>query len=151
MPARWISKVFWGAAGFTFFCLWPLQSHYPRYRRPLSPVWWALWGAPTDAQFAVQLLRRRLLEGQLNGSASSNPEDTLRSKHDDEASSSPALRAPNKRYAAASAVASGAIRLLSDLLLSSSDPTRVQAGEAAEKARKLGAFLCQHNSETIRI
>lgn len=30
----------------------------------MSPIWWALWGAPTDGQFAIQLLRRRHLERQ---------------------------------------------------------------------------------------
>lgn len=59
-----IWKTVFAFLGFTFFILLPLQSHYPRFRRPLSPIWWALWGAPTDAQFAIQLLRRRHLERQ---------------------------------------------------------------------------------------
>jgi len=61
-PAYYLWKLFFFFVGFTFFCLLPLQSHYPRYRRPLSPAWWALWGSPTDAQFAIALLRRRHLE-----------------------------------------------------------------------------------------
>jgi hypothetical protein len=57
-------KTVFAFIGFSFFILLPLQSHYPRFRRPLSPIWWALWGSPTDAQFAIQLLRRRHLERQ---------------------------------------------------------------------------------------
>ncbi|WFD43324.1 hypothetical protein MPSI1_001985 [Malassezia psittaci] len=45
--------------GFTFFGLAPLQAHYPRYRRPLNPLWWLVLGSPTDAQYAVQILRER--------------------------------------------------------------------------------------------
>ncbi|PKI84447.1 hypothetical protein MVES1_001769 [Malassezia vespertilionis] len=47
--------------GFTFFALMPLQTHYPRYRRPLNPLWWIVLGSPTDAQYAVMLLRQRHL------------------------------------------------------------------------------------------
>ena len=52
-------KTFFFFTGVVFFILLPLASHYPRYRRPLNPIWWALWGCPTDAQFAIHILRRR--------------------------------------------------------------------------------------------
>ncbi|KAL9931421.1 hypothetical protein V8E36_009707 [Tilletia maclaganii] len=45
--------------GITFFVLLPLQSHYPRYRRPLSPIWWVLWGSPTDFVWGSKILRER--------------------------------------------------------------------------------------------
>ena len=54
-----ILKVFFFVCGFTFFALMPLQTLYPRYRRALNPLWWAVLGAPTDAQWAIQLLRSR--------------------------------------------------------------------------------------------
>ena len=54
-----ILKVFFFICGFTFFALMPLQTLYPRYRRALNPLWWAVLGAPTDAQWAIQLLRSR--------------------------------------------------------------------------------------------
>ncbi|KDN51350.1 hypothetical protein K437DRAFT_293493 [Tilletiaria anomala UBC 951] len=61
-PPQMVLKAFFFCIGVLFFILLPLQSHYPRYRRPLSPIWWALWGCPTDAQFAIKLLRRRHLQ-----------------------------------------------------------------------------------------
>ena len=57
--AHCVFKTFMFLLGFTFFALMPLQAHYPRYRRPLNPLWWLVLGSPTDAQYAVQLLRER--------------------------------------------------------------------------------------------
>lgn len=54
-----VQKVFLLGCGITFFGLMPLQTLYPRYRRALNPLWWAVLGAPTDAQWAIQLLRSR--------------------------------------------------------------------------------------------
>lgn len=45
--------------GLCAFGLFPLHFYYPRYRRPLNPIWWVLWGCPTDAQFAISILRER--------------------------------------------------------------------------------------------
>ncbi|SPO40328.1 uncharacterized protein PSFLO_05810 [Pseudozyma flocculosa] len=61
-PAHYVFKSLLFLVGITFFCLLPLQSYFPTHRKALSPVWWILFGAPTDAQFAVQLLRKRHLE-----------------------------------------------------------------------------------------
>lgn len=57
--AHTVFKTVMFGIGFTFFALLPLQAHYPRYRRPLNPLWWIVLGSPTDAQYAVQLLRER--------------------------------------------------------------------------------------------
>lgn len=57
--AHTVFKTILFMVGFTFFCLMPLQAHYPRYRRPLNPLWWLVLGSPTDAQYAVQILRQR--------------------------------------------------------------------------------------------
>lgn len=54
-----VLKMFFFALGMTFFTLMPLQTLYPRYRRALNPLWWAVLGAPTDGQWAIQLLRSR--------------------------------------------------------------------------------------------
>ena len=54
-----VFKAFFFFCGITFFALMPLQTLYPRYRRALNPLWWAVLGAPTDAQWAIQLLRKR--------------------------------------------------------------------------------------------
>ncbi|KAJ1027016.1 hypothetical protein NDA18_003036 [Ustilago nuda] len=61
-PSQYISKAVFFFLGITFFCLLPLQSYFPSHRKALSPFWWATFGAPTDAQFAVQLLRKRHLD-----------------------------------------------------------------------------------------
>ncbi|KAN0062286.1 hypothetical protein ACQY0O_005467 [Thecaphora frezii] len=61
-PAHYVWKAFFFFIGVNFFCLMPLQSHFPTHRKALSPVWWILFGAPTDAQFTIQLLRHHRLE-----------------------------------------------------------------------------------------
>ncbi|KAE8188547.1 hypothetical protein CF336_g6105 [Tilletia laevis] len=58
-PAHYVWKIALFFLGLTFFILLPLQSHYPRYRRPLSPIWWALWGSPTDFMWGSKILRER--------------------------------------------------------------------------------------------
>ncbi len=61
-PPHLVFKTIFFFLGIVYFVLSPLAAHYPRYRRPLNPVWWALWGCPTDAQFAIKLLRERHFE-----------------------------------------------------------------------------------------
>lgn len=56
----WKSLLF--LLGFDFFGLMALRSHYPRYRRPLNPLWWFVLGSPNDAQYAVYLLREKHLK-----------------------------------------------------------------------------------------
>ncbi|KAK0540026.1 hypothetical protein OC842_000693 [Tilletia horrida] len=58
-PAHYVWKTAFFFLGLNFFILLPLQSHYPRYRRPLSPIWWALWGSPTDFVWGSKILRER--------------------------------------------------------------------------------------------
>lgn len=175
VPSFYIWKTTYALLGFTFFILlvsgcysiadlrgppaqsvsvWhpqPLQSHYPRFRRPLSPIWWALWGAPTDAQFAIQLLRRRHLEKQ----HAKHPEaaqiddeegDRVHIKSSAGAMSS-GIRNRFGKSSAAHAVAYGSMRPLRDNergLIDLRD-TKVQDGQITSKPRKLGSFFCQHH------
>lgn len=132
-PAHYVWKAFFFFIGFTFFCLMPLQSHYPRYRRPLSPIWWVLWGSPTDAQFAVQLLRRRHLESANGGSGGS----LKRRKGDAKPSS------------AAHAVANGGLD--NDVYQDTGNFSQVPgkayttgSGREVTKPAKLGSFYCLH-------
>lgn len=64
MSPALVFKTFLFFCGITFFALMPLQTLYPRYRRALNPLWWAVLGAPTDAQWAIQLLRKRHMRYQ---------------------------------------------------------------------------------------
>ncbi|KAG9069717.1 hypothetical protein KI688_009039 [Linnemannia hyalina] len=54
--------------GLEFFVLLPMQKYYPRFSHVFSPVEWILWGVPTNAELAVEMLtrqedeRRRTLE-----------------------------------------------------------------------------------------
>lgn len=57
--ARTVWKSVLLGVGIFAFALVPLQVYYPRYRRALNPIWWVLWGCPTDAQFAISILRQR--------------------------------------------------------------------------------------------
>lgn len=142
----------------------PLQSHYPRFRRPLSPVWWALWGSPTDQQFAIQLLRRRHLERQhakhpppvggeeVQVGKSSGPESPP-----SKGGKSTLKNRLLPRSSAAHAVAYGALRpfrsgtneQLNELkggnLLDLQDVKILDGGEIQSRPRKLGSFFCQHH------
>ncbi|KAK4055813.1 hypothetical protein OIO90_003066 [Microbotryomycetes sp. JL221] len=61
----WIQyKVFFLYLGVEFFALWRLRELLPRYRRALTPIWWILLGAPTDAQLAAWIMRKRHLEAR---------------------------------------------------------------------------------------
>lgn len=139
IPAYWIWKMFFFFVGFTFFCLLPLQSHYPRYRRPLSPIWWALWGAPTDAQFAIQLLRRRQVEKAQTGVISGRGGK----------SRSSGLRDKVRRSEAAHAVKGGAMRPMNEgddaLWGLEEDVGEGDDGQRQYKPKKLGSFFCQHH------
>jgi hypothetical protein len=144
-PAYYIWKAFFFFTGFTFFCLLPLQSHYPRYRRPLSPAWWALWGAPTDAQFAVQILRRRHLErAQADLSKSSGKEGRRRS-------SAGGGKLAGLRSEAAHAVKGGAMRPMKEKAqealfgLEEEIEGEDENGEKRFRPKKLGSFFCQHH------
>ncbi|CEH16587.1 Phosphoribosyltransferase C-terminal [Ceraceosorus bombacis] len=160
LPTAVVAKILWLVLGVTFFLLLPLQSHYPRYRRPLSPIWWALWGTPTDAQFAIQLLRRRHLEKQVAAGAESN--DPALQQEGEEVRASDYRRGkegrkrgminvltPLMRSSAAHAVAYGPMRPLKDGeggLLSLEDRVKDRHGHETVKPRKLGSFFCQHNA-----
>ncbi|PWN19797.1 hypothetical protein BCV69DRAFT_32601 [Microstroma glucosiphilum] len=144
-PAYYIWKAFFFFTGFTFFCLLPLQSHYPRYRRPLSPAWWALWGSPTDAQFAVQILRRRHLErAQADLSKSSGKDGRRRS-------SAGGGRLAGLRSEAAHAVKGGAMRPMKEkpeealFGLEEEIEGEDENGEKRFRPKKLGSFFCQHH------
>lgn len=144
LPAYYILKAGFFFLGFTFFFLLPLQSHYPRYRRPLSPIWWALWGSPTDAQFAIQLLRRRQLEKAIskigNGRDQGGGGESGGKKHSSKF----------RRSEAAHAVKGGAMRPMDEkewMLWGLEEEVEVKGGESGEKRfkpKKLGSFFCQH-------
>lgn len=40
-------------AGIVFFGLFPISSHFPRYRLLISPTTWAFWGIPTHGERSV--------------------------------------------------------------------------------------------------
>lgn len=121
-----VLKMFFFGCGFTFFALMPLQTLYPRYRRALNPLWWAVLGAPTDGQWAVQLLQQRHARYQellhAPGSAWPGATDVPPSPGADDA------RFASKREAAA-VPAAPVLR----------DGTQVM------DTRKLNSFLCQHH------
>ncbi|KAG0075677.1 hypothetical protein BGZ92_002789 [Podila epicladia] len=54
--------------GAEFFIFLPMQKYYPRFSHVFSPIEWVLWGIPTTAELAVELLtqqeddRRRSME-----------------------------------------------------------------------------------------
>ncbi|KAG0252119.1 hypothetical protein BG011_007194 [Mortierella polycephala] len=50
--------------GVEFFILLPMQKYYPRFSHVFSPVEWILWGVPTNAELAVEMLTRHEDEKQ---------------------------------------------------------------------------------------
>ncbi|GAA5987204.1 hypothetical protein JCM11641_006059 [Rhodosporidiobolus odoratus] len=55
--------------GVEFFALWRAREVWPHYRRALLPWWWLFLGAPTDAEYALYVLKKRNAEGRpLKGS-----------------------------------------------------------------------------------
>ncbi|CAO1622424.1 unnamed protein product [Sympodiomycopsis kandeliae] len=152
-PAYYIWKFVLFFIGFTFFCLLPLQSHYPRYRRPLSPFWWALWSVPSDRQFAIQLLRRRHLEraqadmaGNKKASAHAPREGNDESSGVQDGSKSGNLK---KRSQAAQAVKYGFMKPVTGeeqkLFGLEEEVEQGEDGEKRFKPKKLGSFFCQHH------
>ncbi|KAG0284850.1 hypothetical protein BGZ96_010815 [Linnemannia gamsii] len=45
--------------GLEFFVLLPTQKYCPRFSHVFSPVEWILWGVPTNAELAVEMLTRQ--------------------------------------------------------------------------------------------
>ncbi|KAG0300245.1 hypothetical protein BGZ97_003327 [Linnemannia gamsii] len=45
--------------GLEFFVLLPMQKYYPRFSHVFSPVEWILWGVPTSAELAMEMLTRQ--------------------------------------------------------------------------------------------
>lgn len=152
-PAYYIWKFVLFFIGFTFFCLLPLQSHYPRYRRPLSPFWWALWSVPSDRQFAIQILRRRHLErAQADMAANGNKKGLNRSNSSNHANNqhaSGSKKSPKKRSEAAHAVKGGAMKPMTgedQKLFGLEEEVEMGSdGEKRFKPKKLGSFFCQHH------
>ncbi|KAF9109280.1 hypothetical protein BGX27_007783 [Mortierella sp. AM989] len=50
--------------GVEYFILLPMQHYYPQYSHLFSPVEWFLWGVPTNAELAVEMLTRQREEAQ---------------------------------------------------------------------------------------
>lgn len=72
--------------GAEFFIFLPMQKYYPRFSHVFSPVEWILWGVPTNAELAVELLtqqeddRRRSME--VEGNIKSAVEPFTRGEHE---------------------------------------------------------------------
>ncbi|SPO22222.1 uncharacterized protein UTRI_02230_B [Ustilago trichophora] len=135
-PAQYVSKAIFFFLGITFFCLLPLQSYFPSHRKALSPLWWATFGAPTDAQFAVQLLRKRHLDIDRFAGQLTTAEDVRRAVRSHGGSSKLKPR-PDRRE---EGIAYDQIE----------DPSRASldyvemSNDATLKPRKLGSFFCQY-------
>ncbi|WFD18978.1 hypothetical protein MCAP1_001191 [Malassezia caprae] len=137
MSPALVFKTFFFFCGITFFALMPLQTLYPRYRRALNPLWWAVLGAPTDAQWAVQLLRKRHLRyqewlhsveaRQAQGGATTSGGYTSGS----DVPPPPPLTVADERFA----------QLPADTAAPASKQPK---GKDGMDRRKLDSFLCQH-------
>ncbi|GAA5956900.1 hypothetical protein JCM3765_006635 [Sporobolomyces pararoseus] len=57
-------KSFFGYLGLEFFVLWKVREIFPQYRRATMIQWWIMAGAPTDADYALYVLRKRGTEGR---------------------------------------------------------------------------------------
>lgn len=134
-PSQYISKAIFFFIGITFFCLLPLQSYFPSHRKALSPLWWATFGAPTDAQFAVQLLRKRHLDVDRFAGQITTAEEVrraVRSQNNSKLKPRPDRREEGIAY---------------DQI---EDPSRASvdyvemSNDATLKPRKLGSFFCQY-------
>lgn len=110
--------------GFDFFALMPLRSHYPRYRRPLNPLWWFVLGSPTDAQYAVHLLRER--HSQYHKWFSQVQDARAEESLDQERN-------------AVTEISRGL-----DFPSDSSDAPKVES-RRQRRGKKLGSFFCQHH------
>ncbi|GAA6016237.1 hypothetical protein JCM10207_000440 [Rhodosporidiobolus poonsookiae] len=69
LPAWALLKLVWVYLGVEFFLLWWVRERWPEWRRATMVWWWIFLDAPTDAEFALWLLRERSKEGRpLRGS-----------------------------------------------------------------------------------
>ncbi|PWY98591.1 hypothetical protein BCV70DRAFT_201908 [Testicularia cyperi] len=127
-PAHYVYKTLFFFLGITFFCLLPLQSYFPSHRKALSPLWWATFGAPTDAQFAVQLLRKRHLDVDRFGKGAT-AEEVRRAVQGKP-------RADRREEGIAYDDLDDPSRASQDYVETSKDATL--------KPRKLGSFFCQY-------
>lgn len=55
------AKVLSFFAGFWFFLGFPIATRYPQYRYLVSPIRWAVWDIPTDADWSIEFLQRKVL------------------------------------------------------------------------------------------
>lgn len=134
-PSQYISKAVFFFLGITFFCLLPLQSYFPSHRKALSPLWWATFGAPTDAQFAVQLLRERHLDVDRFAGQLSTAEDIRRAVRSQ--GGSKVKPRPDRREKGI------AYDEIEDPARASLDYVEM-SNDAMLKPRKLGSFFCQY-------
>lgn len=120
--------------GITFFGLLPLRSLYPRYRRALDPLWWLVLGSPTDAQYAVHLLRQR------------------HRRYEEWLQHNEGMHMPNAGVSSAGASASehsapsspGERRHAEGIDPQNSHATAPGKERSRMDKRKLGSYLCQH-------
>ncbi len=56
-PSWLLLKMSTLAAGFAFFCLFPIATKYPDYRLLLSPSKRLLWNIPTHAEWAISFIQ----------------------------------------------------------------------------------------------
>lgn len=72
--------------GAEYFIFLPMQKYYPRFSHVFSPIEWILWGVPTTAELAVELLtqqeddRRKSME--VEGSIGSAVEPFTAGEHE---------------------------------------------------------------------
>lgn len=135
-PAQYVSKAIFFFLGITFFCLLPLQSYFPSHRKALSPLWWATFGAPTDAQFAVQLLRKRHLDVDRFAGRMTSAADVRRAVQS-RASRYKLKPRPDRREEGI------AYDQIEDPSRASTDYVET-TNDATLKPRKLGSFFCQY-------
>ncbi|CBQ72252.1 conserved hypothetical protein [Sporisorium reilianum SRZ2] len=136
-PAQYVSKAIFFFVGITFFCLLPLQSYFPSHRKALSPLWWATFGAPTDAQFAVQLLRKRHLDVDRFAGQLTTAEDVRRAVRSQGNRSRRLKPRPDRREEGI------AYDQIEDPSRASTDYVEM-SNDATLKPRKLGSFFCQY-------
>jgi hypothetical protein len=57
-------KIIWFVAGGWFFLCFPIASRFPKYRYLMDPAKWILWDIPTDAEWSIEYLQRKVSEQQ---------------------------------------------------------------------------------------
>ncbi|KAG0035118.1 hypothetical protein BGZ81_000672 [Podila clonocystis] len=72
--------------GAEFFIFLPMQKFYPRFSHVFSPIEWILWGIPTTAELAVELLTKqeddRRKSTEVEGSIRSTVEPFTAGEHE---------------------------------------------------------------------